>query len=124
MRCRAAGSSSSRASASATAARVIRPPHHEAGLAVDHRLGGAAAVARDLGHAGGGRLEEHDAEALLLQPTPPVPAEHGEDVAAAVEAWGGRRGAPDRGAATGRREVRMSRCQAVVVAPATGDGHE
>ena len=42
--------------------RTTRP-----GLAVDHRLGGAPAVAGDLGHAAGRGLEEHDAEALLLE---------------------------------------------------------
>ena len=50
-----------------------------------HRLGGAAAVAGDLGHAGGRGLEEHDAEALLLEAAPPVAAAHGEHVGAAVE---------------------------------------
>ena len=42
------------------------------------------------GHPGGGRLEEHDAEALLLQPEPPVAAHHGEHVDAAVDVRPGR----------------------------------
>ena len=59
--------------------------HDESGLAVDDRLGGAAAVPRDLRHAARGRLEEDDAEALLLEPAPAVAAQHGEHVAHAVE---------------------------------------
>ena len=44
-----------------------------------------AAATGDLGHAGGGRLDEHDAEALLLEAAPPVAAEHREHVGGAVE---------------------------------------
>src|SRR5690606_17876137 len=54
--------------------------HHETGLAVLHRLGGAAAVAGDLGHPGRGRLHEDDPEPLLLEAGPAVPAEHGVHV--------------------------------------------
>ena len=59
--------------------------HDKPGDAVDDRLGGATAVPRDLGHAARRRLEEDDAEALLLEPAPAVAAQHGEHVAAAVE---------------------------------------
>ena len=86
MRARRAGSASSSSSGRGDGVDVVRMVDHEPGLAVHHRLGRAAAVARDLRDAGGGRLEEHDAEALLLEARPPVAAEHGVDVAAAVEA--------------------------------------
>ena len=58
---------------------------HVPGLAVHHRLGGSAAVAGHLGHACGSRLEEDDAEALLLEAAPPAAAEHGVDVGGAVD---------------------------------------
>ena len=45
-----------------------------------HRLVRAAAGPGHLRHPGRGRLEEDDAEALLLEPEPAVAAQHGEDV--------------------------------------------
>ena len=61
------------------------------GHAVDDGLGGAARVAGDLRHAARRRLDEHDAEALLLEPAPPVAAQHREHVGAAVQRAAGRR---------------------------------
>ena len=59
--------------------------HHQAGLAVDHRLVGPPAAPGHLGHPGRRRLEEDDAESLLLESEPPVAAGHGEHVGGTVE---------------------------------------
>ena len=80
--------------ASATAATSDGSRQHEAGLAVDHRLGGAAAVARHRRDPGGGGLEEHDPEPLLLQAAPAGPAAQGEHVGAGVQAGQVRRRDP------------------------------
>src|SRR5205085_455873 len=66
---------------------VVWTADDEAGLTVDHRLAGPAAVARHLRHAARGRLEEHDAEPLLLEAAPPLPAQHGKHVSARVQRW-------------------------------------
>ena len=56
---------------------------HHTGLAVDHRLGRIRPLSpATCGDAGGGRLQEHDAEPLLLEAGPPGAAEHGEHVGA------------------------------------------
>ena len=60
--------------------RISGVGHHQSGLAVEHGLGRPAAVPGHLGHAGGGRFEEDDAEALLLQTQPAVAAGHDEHV--------------------------------------------
>ena len=65
---------------------LLGPIHDQPRLSVEDRFGRPTAVTGDLRHPGGGRLEEHDAESLLLEPGPAVPAEHRVDVAAAVEA--------------------------------------
>ena len=54
----------------------------EPGLAVDDRLVRPAAAPRDRGHAARRGLEEHDAEALGLEPAPPLAAAHREHVGA------------------------------------------
>ena len=53
----------------------------DAGLAVGDRFGRSPAVAGDLRHAASSRFDEDDAEALLLEPAPPVAACHGHHVA-------------------------------------------
>ena len=57
----------------------------ETGHARLDRFGRAAAGARELRDARGGRLDEHDAEAFLLEPAPTDATQHREDVGAAVE---------------------------------------
>ena len=59
--------------------------HDTPGDPVDDRLVGTAAVPRDLGHSACRRLEEDDAEALLLEAAPAIAAQHREDVAGGVD---------------------------------------
>ena len=87
---RFAGSSSRASNASATACRIVGPVDDEPGDAVVDRLGSAARLAGDLRHPARRGLDEHDAEALLLQPAPPGAAGHGEHVAAPVQRRAGR----------------------------------
>ena len=56
-----------------------------AGLAVGDRLVRPAAAPRDRRDPARGRLEEHDAEALGLEPAPAIAATHREHVGARVE---------------------------------------
>ena len=74
-----------------------------------------------LRHAARRGLDEHDAEALLLEAAPPVAAQHGEHVGAAVQRAAGRRWRPDRGSAPARRSSRGQPPQARRVAAAAGD---
>ena len=84
------------------------------------RLGRAARLAGDLRHPARRGLDEHDAEALLLEPAPPGAARHGEDVAAPVQR---------RQAVVGDPPEEAHRCvalggepaQAPLVAAAAGD---
>ena len=64
---------------------VVGPAYDKARLAVHDCLARSPTLPRHLGHARCRRLEEDDAEALLLEPAPPVAAEHGEHVRARVE---------------------------------------
>src|SRR5439155_4311650 len=101
---------------------VVGTANYEPGLAVDHRLAGPAAVARHLRHAARRRLEEHDAEALLLEAAPSVAAQHGEGVAAPVE----RRKAFVVDPAQQSNRCRTAPDEALEAGPvpaAAGDGH-
>ena len=94
--------------AAATAPTSVGFGDHEAGLAVDDRLGRAAAVTGDRRDARGGRLEEHDPESLLLEAAPAGPAAQGEHVGAGVQA--GRSGDGTRPSSrTGAPVLWMSR---------------
>ena len=79
-------------------------------------------VAGHLRHAARRRLDEHDAEALLLEPAPPVAAQHGVHVGAAVQRAAGRRWRPGRGTAPARAARSARRAQPALVAAAAGDG--
>ena len=76
---------------------------------------------RDLGHAARGGLEEHDAEALLLEAGPAVAARHGEHVARTRTARAGRRRAPGRGTAPAPAGAAASRSRRPPVAAAARD---
>ncbi len=108
--------------ARATVADLGRPPDHDAGLAVRHRLAGAARRAGHLGHPGRGGLEEDDPESLLFEAEPPVAAQHGEDVGRADQSGQVCVGHPAE--QSHRRAVLGDPAgQALGVAAAAGDGH-
>ena len=100
------GSSSSAAERGGHGDRVAGSADDQTGLAVDHRLGGAAAVARDLRDAAGGRLEEHDAEALLLEAAPTGCGTAWRTRRRSRRARAGRRRAPGRGSGPAPRRRR------------------
>ena len=108
--------------ARATVPDIGRPPDHEAGLPVRHRLVGATRCAGHLGHAGRGGLEEDDAESLLFEAQPPVAAQHGEDVGRPDQ--GGQVGVGDAAQQAHRGTVLGDPAgQAVGVPTPAGDGH-
>ena len=55
------------------------------GFAVGHGLGGATRVAGHLRHTARCCFDEHDPEPFLFEPAPPVAAQHGKHVGAAVQ---------------------------------------
>ena len=123
MRARRSGSASSSSSAPATASTssgwsTTRPvsPWSTASAAPPLSTG-------DLRHARRGRLEEHDAEALLLEAGPAVAAQHGVHVAATVEA---RQvvvaHASDHPHGSARRRDQPVEPSAIAPAPADRDG--
>lgn len=57
----------------------------ESGTAIENSFGRSSAAACERGHTGTCGLEEHDAEPLLFEASPAVPAQHGEKVDSAVE---------------------------------------
>ena len=95
--------------------------HDSAGDPVDDRFVGAAAVPRDLRHCARGRLEEHDAEPLLLETGPTIAAQHRKDVGGAVHRGevviGDSAEELDRGTLLGRDTLEPR-----PIAPSPGDG--
>ena len=71
--------------AAATVAASVGGSMTRPGHAVEHRVGRATRLARDLRHAARGRFEEDDAEALLFETAPAAAAHVAEHVGRAVQ---------------------------------------